>query len=84
MANDAYAADRRRPPVTPGRPGFPPFPCVKGGAKYVFVSKGKVYVIQNQDFGTLAANAGARVQLTGDVDKDGKSITVTKIAPPGK
>jgi hypothetical protein len=37
--------------------------CVKGGAKYVFVSKGKVYAIQNQDFGTLAANAGAKVQF---------------------
>ena len=58
--------------------------CVKRGAKYVFVSKGKVYGIQNQDFGTLAANAGARVQLVGDVDKDGKTITVTKIAPAGK
>jgi hypothetical protein len=58
--------------------------CVKGGAKYVFVSKGKVYAIQNQDFGTLAANAGAKVQLAGDVGKDGKTITVTKIAPAGK
>ncbi len=58
--------------------------CVKGGAKYVFVSKGKVYGIRNQDFGTLAANAGAKVQLVGDVDKDGKSITVTRIAPAGK
>ena len=34
--------------------------CVKGGAKYVFVSKGKADAIQNQDFGTLAANAGAK------------------------
>jgi hypothetical protein len=58
--------------------------CVKRGGKYVFVSTGKIYGIQNQDFGTLAANAGARVQLVGDVDKDGKTITVTRIAPAGK
>jgi hypothetical protein len=58
--------------------------CVKGGAKYVFVSNGKVYAIQNQYFGALAANAGAKVQVAGDVDKDGKTITVTKIARAGK
>jgi hypothetical protein len=55
--------------------------CVKAGGKYVFVSKGKVYGIQNQDFSTLAVNGGAKVQVTGDVDKDGKNITLTKIAP---
>jgi hypothetical protein len=58
--------------------------CVKTGGKYVFVSKGRVYGIQNQDFGTLSANARARVQVAGDVDKDGKNITLTKIAPAGK
>ena len=46
--------------------------CVKAGGKYVFVSDGKVYGIQKQSFGTLAANAGSKVQVTGDVDKDGK------------
>ena len=58
--------------------------CVKTGAKYVFVSGDKLYDIKNQDFGALAANAGANIQLTGDLDKDGKTITVTKIAPAGK
>jgi hypothetical protein len=58
--------------------------CVKTGGKYVFVSAGKVYVIQNQDFGALASNAGAKVQVEGDVDKDGKTIAITKIAPAGK
>jgi hypothetical protein len=58
--------------------------CVKSGAKYVVVSNGKVYSIQNQDFSALAANAGAKVRVTGDMDKDGKNITVTKIAPAGK
>src|SRR6266436_2910207 len=46
--------------------------CVKGGAKYVFLSGEKVYDIKNQSFAALAPNAGASVQLTGDVNKDGK------------
>ena len=58
--------------------------CVKAGGKYVFVSSGKVYAIQNQNFSTLAANAGAKVQATGEVDKDGKNIILTKLAPAGK
>src|SRR5215472_12545803 len=58
--------------------------CVKAGAKYVFVSGDKIYDFKNQNFAALAANAGANIQLTGDVDKDGKTITVTKIAPAGK
>src|SRR6266567_8651299 len=31
--------------------------CVKGGAKYVFVSKGKVYQIDNQDYAGLEEHA---------------------------
>ena len=58
--------------------------CVKAGGKYVFVSGDKVYDIKNQNFAALAANAGANVQLTGDVATDGKTITVTKIASVGK
>ena len=58
--------------------------CVKSGGKYVFVSGDKVYDIRNQNFAALAANAGGSVQLTGDIDKDGKTITVSKIAPAGK
>ena len=58
--------------------------CVKGGGKYVLVSGDKVYAIKNQSLAALAANAGVNVQLTEDVDQDGKTITVTKIAPAGK
>jgi hypothetical protein len=58
--------------------------CVKSGDKYVFVSGDKVYDIKNQTLAAVAANAGASVQLTGDFDKDGKTITVTKIVPTGK
>lgn len=58
--------------------------CVKHGGKYVFVSNGQVYAIQNQDFGALAANAGDKVKVTGNVDQDGKNITLSKIARVGK
>jgi hypothetical protein len=58
--------------------------CVKAGGKYVFVSGDKVYDIKNQNFAALAANAGANVQLTGDIATDGKTVTVTKIAPVSK
>jgi hypothetical protein len=56
--------------------------CVKGGAKYVFTSGGKVYTIANQDEKDLAANAGKTVRLAGDMQ--GTSITVSKIAAPAK
>ena len=58
--------------------------CVKAGGRYVFVSGDKVYDIKNQNFAALATNAGANVQLTGYIATDGKTVTVTKIAPVGK
>jgi hypothetical protein len=51
--------------------------CVKAGAKYVFVSKGKVYQIANQDMASLMKDAGESVSLTGDVNGD--TITVSKV-----
>src|SRR6266404_4783384 len=53
--------------------------CVKAGGKYVFVSGDKAYDTKNQNFAALVANAGGSVQLTRDIDKDGKTITVSKI-----
>lgn len=52
--------------------------CVKGGAQYVFVSKGKVYKIGNQDAAGLAQQAGHDVTLTGTMNGD--TITVDKVA----
>jgi peroxiredoxin len=52
--------------------------CVGDGAKFVFVSDGKVFKIVNQDLPALTANAGYTVQLTGDLKDD--AITVSKIA----
>lgn len=51
--------------------------CIKGGSKYVFVSAGSVYQIENQSFADLEKRAGQMVELTGDMKGD--SITVSKI-----
>jgi hypothetical protein len=56
--------------------------CVKGGGKYVFVTGGKVYPINNQDFNGLEADAGKTVRLTGDMQAQG-TINVTAIKPSG-
>lgn len=53
--------------------------CVRNGAKYVFVSGGKVYSISNQKLPLLAANAGKAVTLTGTMKGD--SITVATVTP---
>ena len=39
--------------------------CVKKGAKYVFVSDGKIYKLANQTSKTIASHAGQQVELTG-------------------
>jgi hypothetical protein len=53
--------------------------CVKGGSKFVFVSEGKVYPVQNQKFPDLTKHAGHTVKLTGDLGTDEKTITVSKV-----
>ena len=55
--------------------------CIKGGAKYVFVSDGKVYNVENQDFAGLPVHAGHSVKLTGAMTGD--TIHVSKIEMPG-
>ena len=55
--------------------------CVKRGAKYVFVSDGKVYNIANQELAVLQTHAGHTVQLTGDMKGD--IITVSNITMGG-
>jgi hypothetical protein len=51
--------------------------CVKKGAKYVFVSDGKVYQLANQTSKTIATHAGHQVELTGRLSGD--TITATSI-----
>lgn len=56
--------------------------CIKKGGKYVFVSKGKVYNIENQDFASLEEHAGHTVKLTGEMT--GTTIKVSRIEMPAK
>ena len=56
--------------------------CVKKGAKYVFVSDGKVLTIANQDFKGLDQQAGAAVKLTGELKGD--AVTVSKLEKTAK
>jgi hypothetical protein len=51
--------------------------CIKGGSKYVFVSAGSVYQIENQTFADLEKRAGQMVEVTGDMKGD--TVTVSKI-----
>ena len=55
--------------------------CVKNGGKYVFVSKGKVYQIANQDYAGLQEHAGHNVKVTGDLA--GNNLTVSNIEMTG-
>ncbi len=52
--------------------------CVKAGSKYVFVSGGSVYQIDNQSFADLAKRAGQKVEITGDMKGD--TVTISKIS----
>ena len=56
--------------------------CIKKGAKFVFVSDGKVYALVNQSSKTIAAHAGHQVELTGTLKGD--AINATKITPAAK
>ncbi len=56
--------------------------CIKKGAKYVFVSEGKVYQLANQRSKTIASHAGEEVQLTGEIKGD--TITATKVTSAAK
>ena len=56
--------------------------CVKAGSKYVLVSDGKVYQIENQTLPALQQRAGQMVEVTGDMKGD--TITVSKIAASKK
>jgi hypothetical protein len=54
--------------------------CVKKGAKYVFVSDGKVYQIANQNSKQIATHAGHEVELTGSIKGD--VITASQLKMP--
>jgi hypothetical protein len=53
--------------------------CVKHGAKYVLVTGGKVFMIENQKLPELEKFAGEHVRVMGIRSADGKGITVANI-----
>lgn len=53
--------------------------CVKHGAKYVFVTHGKVLIIANQNLPELEKFAGEHVKIMGTRTEDGKGITIATI-----
>lgn len=53
--------------------------CVKRGAKYVFVTRGKVLMIANQKLPELEKFAGEHVRIMGTRTADGEGITIASI-----
>jgi hypothetical protein len=53
--------------------------CVKHGAKYVFVTGGKVLMVENQKLPELEKYAGEHVKIMGTRTADGKGITIASI-----
>jgi hypothetical protein len=53
--------------------------CVSGGAKYVLVSRGKVYQVDNQD--KFKGLGGKSVKVTGSLSDS--TITITDVSPAG-
>jgi hypothetical protein len=63
----------------PGNPRQCTLECVKHGAKYVFVTRGRVLMVENQNDPELEQYAGEHVKVTGTKTSDHKGITVVKI-----
>lgn len=53
--------------------------CIKHGAKYVFVIRGKVLMIENQNLPELEKFAGEHVRIMGTRSADGKGISISAI-----
>ena len=64
----------------PGNPRQCTLGCIKHGAKYVFVTRGRVLLVENQNAPELEQYAGEHVKVTGMKTPDHKGITVAKIA----
>jgi hypothetical protein len=57
---------------------------VKSGQKYVLVSGGKVFQIENQTVVGLAANAGGTVKVSGEASAGGGFIDVAQLEAVAK
>jgi hypothetical protein len=74
--SDSYSGAH---PKTPGNLRQSTLESVKHGAKYVFVTRGRVLMIENQNFPELEKYAGEHVKVTGTKTSNHKGITVAKI-----
>ena len=63
----------------PGNPRQGTLERIKHGAKYVFVYRGRVFMITNQNMPGLEKYAGEHVRIMGTRTPDGKSITIVSI-----
>lgn len=63
----------------PGNPRKCTLECVKQGAKYVFVYRGRVFMITNQNMPELEKYAGEHVRIIGTRTPDGKGITIASM-----
>lgn len=63
----------------PAKPRQCTLACVRHGAKYVFVTRGKVLMIENQKLPALEKFAGEHVRIMGTRTPDGKGITIAAI-----
>ena len=63
----------------PGNPHACNLACIKNGAKFVFVTRGKVLMIENQKLPELQKLAGEHVRIMGTRSSDGKSIEISGI-----
>jgi cellobiose phosphorylase len=58
--------------------------CIKEGAKYVFVSDGRIYQIVNQKNGALKSHVGHTVKVMGDLKGDAISVSKIEAASEAK
>lgn len=74
--SDSYCGAHHKMPNNPRQCTLS---CVRHGAKYVFVTRGKVLMIQNQKSPALEKFAGEHVRIMGTRSADGKSIAISAI-----
>lgn len=63
----------------PNNPRACTLACIKHGAKYVFVTRGKVLMIENQKMPELEKYAGEHVRIMGTRSESGKDIIIANI-----
>lgn len=74
--SDSYCGAHHK---MPSKPRECTLACIKHGAKYVFVTRGKVLMIENQKMPELEKYAGEHVRIMGTRSEGGKDINIASI-----